>query len=78
METHRENIRERLEKSIREEINMSYDTNTESKLSFNLPTILKQELEEVCVRNERTQSQILREAVSSYVRYIKQQYIKTA
>ena len=51
---------------------MSYDKNKESMLSFILPTILKQDLEEVCVLSDRTQSQVLRESVSSYVRYVKQ------
>ena len=55
---------------------MSYDKNTESMLSFILPTVLKQELEEVCVVYDRNQSQVLREAVSSYIRFMKeQQYI---
>ena len=41
-------------------------------LSFILPTILKQDLEEVCVLADRNQSQVLREAVSTYVRFAKQ------
>ena len=57
---------------------MSYDKNTESMLSFILPTVLKQELEEVCVVYDRNQSQVLREAVSSYIRFMKeQQYMAT-
>ena len=56
---------------------MSYDKNKESMLSFILPTILKQDLEEVCVISDRNQSQVLREAVSNYVRFAKQQYMET-
>ena len=56
---------------------MSYDKNKESMLSFILPTILKQDLEEVCVMYDRNQSQVLREAVSSYIRFVKQQYMET-
>ncbi len=52
---------------------MSYDKNTESMLSFILPTILKQDLEEVCVMFDRNQSQVLRDAVSSYIRFAQQQ-----
>ncbi len=52
---------------------MSYNKNTESMLSFILPTILKQDLEEVCVKQDRTQSQVLRECVSSYIRFIKEE-----
>ena len=56
---------------------MSYNKNTESMVSFILPSILKQELEDVCIKHDRNQSQVLREAVSSYVRYIKQQCMET-
>ena len=56
---------------------MSYNKNTESMLSFILPTILKQDLEEVCVMYDRNQSQVLREAISSYIRFVKQQYMET-
>ena len=56
---------------------MSYDKNKESMLSFILPTILKQDLEEVCVISDRNQSQVLREVVSTYVRFAKQQYMET-
>ena len=56
---------------------MSYDKNKESMLSFILPTILKQDLEEVCVLSDRNQSQVLREAVSTYVRFAKQHYMET-
>ena len=56
---------------------MSYNKNKESMLSFILPTILKQDLEEVCVLADRNQSQVLREAVSTYVRFAKQQYMET-
>ena len=55
---------------------MSYNKNTESMLSFILPTILKQDLEEVCVMYDRNQSQVLREAVSSYIRYVREQYLE--
>ena len=80
METNRSFIRKRLEKTfwkVGEKINMSYDKNKESMLSFILPTILKQDLEEVCVLADRNQSQVLREAVSTYVRFAKQQYMET-
>ena len=56
---------------------MSYNKNTESMLSFILPTILKQDLEEVCVMYDRNQSQVLREAVSSYCRFVKEQCMET-
>ena len=56
---------------------MSYNKNTESMLSFILPTVIKQELEEYCSVSDRTQSQVLREAISSYIRFVKQQYMKT-
>jgi hypothetical protein len=52
---------------------MSYDKNTESMLSFILPTIQKQELEDVCIKLDKNQSQVLREIVSSYVRFIKEE-----
>ena len=55
---------------------MSYDKNTESMLSFILPTIIKQDLEEVCVMFDRNQSQVLRDAVSSYIRFAQQQYME--
>ena len=51
---------------------MSYKTKTESKLSFNLPTIIKDELEEYCSVNDRTQSQVLRESVYEYLRYVRE------
>ena len=51
---------------------MSYKTNTESKLSFNLPTIIKDELEEYCSVSDRTQSQVLRKCVYEYLRYVKE------
>ena len=54
---------------------MSYDKNKDSMVSFILSTILKDELEEVCVQLDKTQSQVLRESVSSYIRYIKEQYM---
>tara|TARA_Y100000593_G_C4202584_1_gene282630 strand:- start:259 stop:435 length:177 start_codon:yes stop_codon:yes gene_type:complete len=58
---------------------MSYDKNTESMLSFILPTVLKEDLEDVCIKLDRNQSQVLREAISSYIRFVKeQQYIETA
>ena len=80
METNRSFIRKRLEKTfwkVGEKIDMSYDKNKESMLSFILPTILKQDLEEFCVLADRNQSQVLREAVSTYVRFAKQQYMET-
>ena len=51
---------------------MSYKTKTESKLSFNLPTIIKDELETYCAESDRTQSQVLRESVYEYLRYIRE------
>jgi len=58
---------------------MSYDKNTESMLSFILPTVLKEDLEDVCIKLDRNQSQVLREAISSYIRFVKeQQYMETA
>ena len=56
---------------------MSYDKNTESMLSFILPTIQKQELEDICIKLDRNQSQVLREAVSSYCRFVREQYVAT-
>ena len=53
-------------------VKMSYKTNTESKLSFNLPTIIKDELEEYCSVSDRTQSQVLRECLYEYLRYVKE------
>ena len=79
METSRGSVRERFEKAfwkVGEKIDMSYDKNKESMLSFILPTILKQDLEEVCVMYDRNQSQVLREAVSSYIRYVREQYLE--
>jgi predicted DNA-binding protein len=52
---------------------MSYDKNTESMLSFILPTLLKDELQEYCSVSDRNQSQVLREAVSEYIRFMKEQ-----
>ena len=78
METSRSFIRKRFEETIWKigDIFMSYDKNTESMLSFILPTILKQDLEEVCVMFDRNQSQVLRDAVSSYIRFAQQQYME--
>ena len=56
---------------------MSYDKNKDSMVSFILSTILKDELEEVCDLTDRTQSQVLRESVSSYIRYVREQYLET-
>ena len=55
---------------------MSYDKNKDSMVSFILPSITKDELEEVCVQLDRTQSQVLRESVSSYIRYVREQYLE--
>jgi hypothetical protein len=49
---------------------MSYNKTTESMLSFILPTVIKQELEEYCSISDRTQSQVLRECVYEYLRYV--------
>ena len=51
---------------------MSYNTNTERKGSFNLPTLIKDELETYCAESDRTQSQVLRECVYEYLRYVKE------
>ena len=56
---------------------MSYDKNKDSMVSFILPTLTKDELEEVCDLTDRTQSQVLREPVSSYIRYVREQYLET-
>jgi predicted DNA-binding protein len=56
---------------------MSYDKNKDSMVSFILSTILKDELEEICVHLDKTQSQVLRESVSSYIRFVKEQYIES-
>ena len=55
---------------------MSSKKETESILSFKLPTILKDELQEYCIFADRTQSQVLREAVVQYVRFAKTQYFE--
>ena len=54
---------------------MSYNKNTESMLSFILPTVIKQELEEYCSVTDRTQSQVLRESVYEYLRYVRESYM---
>ncbi len=74
MEKDTGSIRERPETETGNQIGeiMSYKTNTESKLSFNLPTIIKDELEEYCSVSDRTQSQVLRECVYEYLRYVKE------
>ena len=74
MEEDTGSIRERPETETGNQIGeiMSYKTNTESKLSFNLPTIIKDELEEYCSVSDRTQSQVLRECVYEYLRYVKE------
>ena len=51
---------------------MSYNKTTESMLSFILPTVIKQELEEYCSISDRTQSQVLRECVYEYLRYARE------
>jgi len=51
---------------------MSYNKTTESMLSFILPTVIKQELEEYCSVTDRTQSQVLRESVYEYLRYVRE------
>jgi hypothetical protein len=51
---------------------MSYNKTTESMLSFILPTVIKQELEEYCSISDRTQSQVLRECVYEYLRYVRE------
>jgi len=55
---------------------MSYNKTTESMLSFILPTVIKQELEEYCSVSDRTQSQVLRESVYEYLRYVRESYIE--
>ncbi len=54
---------------------MSYNKNTESMLSFILPTVIKQELEEYCSVSDRTQSQVLRECIYEYLRYVRESYM---
>ena len=78
METSRSFIRKRFEETTWKigDIFMSYDKNTESMLSFILPTIQKQELEDICIKFDRNQSQVLRDAVSSYIRFAQQQYME--
>jgi hypothetical protein len=41
-------------------------------LSFILPSVIKQELEEYYSVSDRTQSQILRENVYEYLRYVRE------
>ena len=55
---------------------MSYNKHTESMLSFILPTILKDDLVEYCATIDRNQSQVLREAVTQYVRFMKYQHME--
>ena len=47
---------------------MSYDKNKDSMVSFILPIIIKDELEEYCSVSDRTQSQVLREAVKTLLK----------
>tara|TARA_Y100001949_G_scaffold948_1_gene813 strand:- start:431 stop:595 length:165 start_codon:yes stop_codon:yes gene_type:complete len=47
---------------------MSYDKNKDSMVSFILPIIIKDELEEYCSVSDRTQSQVLREAVQTLLK----------
>jgi hypothetical protein len=55
---------------------MTNNNKAESILSFKIPTILKEELQEYCVFSDRTQSQVLREAVVQYIRFAKTQYFE--
>jgi hypothetical protein len=41
-------------------------------LRFILPSIIKDELEEYCSVSDRTQSQVLRESVNEYLRYVRE------
>lgn len=56
--------------------NMTNNNKADSIISFHIPTILKEELQEYCVFADRTQSQVLREAVVQYVRFAKTQYFE--
>ena len=49
---------------------MGYKVNEKvSKVSFNIPTVIKEELEDYCIDNDRIQSQVLRESVFEFIRY---------
>jgi hypothetical protein len=48
------------------------NTNTERKVSFNLPSIIKDELEEYCSVSDRTQIQVLRKSIYEYLRYVRE------
>ena len=41
-------------------------------LSFILPTVIKDELEEYCSVSDRTHIQVLRESVYEYLRYVRE------
>ena len=56
--------------------NMTNNNKADSIISFHIPTILKEELQEYCVFADRTQSQVLREAVVQYIRFAKTQYFE--
>jgi hypothetical protein len=49
---------------------MGYKVNEKvSKVSFNIPTVIKEELEDYCIDNDRIQSQVLRESVFEFIRF---------
>ena len=55
---------------------MSYDKNTESMVSFILPSITKDELVEYCAISDRNQSQVLRELVKVHIKQNKHQLLE--
>jgi hypothetical protein len=54
---------------------MSYTKDDERKCSFNLPSIIKDEVEHYCSVNDRNQSQVFREAITKYIFSVKQQNV---
>ena len=47
-----------------------YDKNTETMVSVKIPLVWKDTVMDYCNRKDKTQSQVYREAIKEYVRYM--------
>ena len=56
-----------------EKTTMSYTKDNVKKCSFDLPSIIKDQVEEYCSINDRNQSQVFREAITKYIFSVKHQ-----
>jgi predicted DNA-binding protein len=47
-----------------------HDKDKEKIMSFRVPVVVKETIVDFCNRNDKKQSEVFREAITSYVRYI--------